>query len=101
MTALWLGAESVTENYLGNTWGYTDQHVAAHQVNRTWIWGPPEESPTVLEPYSESRNGLREVQYFDTTRMGITLREGDTSTIWCVNIGFMWVPRAGIEPATP
>jgi len=82
-------ADSITGNYFGNTWGYTDQPVATHQVNRTWMWGPAADSPSLLEPYLESPNGQREVQYFDKTRMEITHPDGDTSSIWYVTNGLL------------
>jgi hypothetical protein len=84
-----VGAESITGNYFGNTWARTDQPVATHQVNRTWMWGPSADSPSLLEPYAESPTGQREVQYFDKTRMEITHPDGDTSSTWYVTNGLL------------
>ena len=84
-----VSAESIAGTYFSNTWGYTDQPVATHQVNRTWMWGPSADSPALLEPYAESPNDQREVQYFDKTRMEITHPDGDTSSIWYVSNGLL------------
>ena len=84
-----VSAESIAGTYFGNTWGYTDQPVATHQVNRTWMWGPSADTPPLLEPYAESPNEQREVQYFDKTRMEITHPDGDTSSIWYVTNGLL------------
>lgn len=93
--ALWISAiapvsaASISGSYFGNTWAYTDQPVATGQVNRTWMWGPSADSPSLLEPYAQSPNGQRVVQYFDKTRMEITHPDGDASSIWYVTNGLL------------
>ena len=93
--ALWISAiapvsaESISGSSFGNTWAYTDQPVATGQVSRTWMWGPSANSPSLFEPYAESPNGQRTVQYFDKTRMEITHPDGDASSIWYVTNGLL------------
>ncbi len=82
-------AEPISNGAFQNTWSYTDQPVASGQVNRTWMWGPAADSPALLEPYQESPNGKRTVQYFDKTRMEITHPDGDPSSIWYVTNGLL------------
>ncbi len=82
-------AQPIAGNYFGRTWAHTDQPVAAGQVNRTWMWGPSANSAALLEPYAESPNGQRDVQYFDKTRMEITHPNGDMSSIWYVTNGLL------------
>src|SRR5215211_7285072 len=53
------------------TWSRTDKPVADHAVSRTWMWGEEPYSPQMWEEYEESPNHLREVQYFDKSRMEI------------------------------
>ncbi|HEX3722947.1 MAG TPA: excalibur calcium-binding domain-containing protein [Nitrolancea sp.] len=92
---LWLAAVSpvmaapIAGTNFGSTWAYTDQPVTTGQVNRTWMWGPTANSPALLEPYAESPNGTRLVQYFDKTRMEITQPDGDASSIWYVTNGLL------------
>ncbi len=92
---LWLAlaiptaAEPIAGDHFGNTWARTDLPVVAGQANRTWMWGPSADSPSLLEPYSESPNGQRQVQYFDKTRMEITNPDGDQSSIWYVTNGLL------------
>jgi len=93
--ALWISAvapvsaASISGSYFGNTWAYTDQPVAAGQISRTWMWGPSANSSSLLEPYAESPDGQRTVQYFDKTRMEITHPDGDASSIWYVTNGLL------------
>ena len=54
------------------------------------MWGPSAAAtPSLLEPYVESPNGQRTVQYFDKTRMEITHPDGDRSSIWYVTNGLL------------
>ena len=95
ISGLWLAtispiaAEPVAGNHFGNTWAHTDQPIVAGQVNRTWMWGPSANSVLLDEPYAESPNGQRQVQYFDKTRMEITHPAGDASSIWYVTNGLL------------
>ncbi len=53
-------------------WGRTDGPVAAKTATRTFLWGPGPLSGSVREPYAQSPDGTRLVQYFDKSRMEIT-----------------------------
>ncbi len=72
-----------------STWARTDQPVVAGKVNRTWMWGPSANTAALWEPYADSPNGQREVQYFDKSRMEITHPNGDQSSIWYVTNGLL------------
>ncbi|RIK39345.1 MAG: hypothetical protein DCC58_15430 [Chloroflexi bacterium] len=71
------------------TWARTDKAVADQRTSRTWMWGPQANTPLLLEPYRESPNGLRVVQYFDKSRMEITQPSGDPATPWYVTNGLL------------
>jgi uncharacterized protein YkwD len=70
-------------------WARPDGPVADGLVSRTWIWGPEANSPIIMEPYWEAPGGLREVQYFDKSRMEITDPNGDPNDIWYVTNGLL------------
>src|SRR6185312_9082248 len=82
-------ASQFASQYFFNTWSQTDQPVANGAVNRTWMWGPTANTDGLSEPYTESPNGQRLVQYFDKTRMEITHPDGDASSIWYVTNGLL------------
>ncbi len=65
-----LQAATFTAPEFRTVWQRTDQLVAEQRVTRTWIWGP-EPLLASEEPYSEGRNGVRSVLYFDKSRMEI------------------------------
>jgi hypothetical protein len=69
-------------------WATNDAPVAAGTADRSWVWGP---SPGVaaLEPYAESPNGLRLVQYFDKGRMEIPAPLADRRQTWFVTTGLL------------
>ena len=71
------------------TWERTDKVVADLQVDRTWMWGPRPFTEQLAEPYAESPDGVRAVQYFDKSRMEITDPNADTNTIWFVTTGLL------------
>ena len=73
------------------TWQRPDQPVKTGQVNRTWMWGPAAMDGATFEPYAESPNGQRLVQYFDKARMEITNPGGDATTDWYVTNGLLVV----------
>lgn len=78
--------------HFNRVWDRTDQPVAEAIVARTWIWGPEPISPVMEEPYAESPDGMREVQYFDKARMEITHPDaGDPDSIWYVTNGLLVV----------
>ncbi len=51
------------------TWSRTDQPVQNGEVSRTWMWGPGPNTQVLQESYKEAPNGVRNVVYFDKTRM--------------------------------
>ncbi len=82
-------AESIANTNFQNVWARTDQPVVSGQTHRTWMWGPTANTPALWEPYFESPDGQRQVQYFDKTRMEITHPDGDQSSIWYVTNGLL------------
>ncbi len=88
-TATPIAADSIAGDHFGNTWARTDLPVVNGPAHRTWMWGPTANTPSLLEPYAESPNGQRQVQYFDKTRMEITHPDGDQSSIWYVTNGLL------------
>lgn len=52
-------------------WTRTDSLVERNQVQYSWLWGPRAFTSGVNEPYVQSPNGTRLVQYFDKSRMEI------------------------------
>ena len=51
------------------TWERTDRPVAEGRANRTWMWGPQPFTDVLVEEYQDTYTGLRNVQYFDKSRM--------------------------------
>jgi hypothetical protein len=51
-------------------WTRTDLPVEDLSVKRSWVWGP-QPLNTLQEPYVQSPNQTRQVQYFDKSRMEI------------------------------
>ena len=72
------------------TWDRTDKPVADGAVSRTWIWGPGRTEVT-MEDYAESPNGMRQVQYFDKSRMEITDPNAPDDGLWFVTNGLLVV----------
>ena len=82
-------AAPIATQSFDNTWTRTDQPVLDHSVNRTWMWGPEADSVLMSENYVESPGRLRQVQYFDKTRMEINDPNGDPNSIWYVTNGLL------------
>jgi hypothetical protein len=83
--------ETIANDPFLRTWSRTDRPVAEGRVVRTWMWGPEPFTPGLLEPYQQSPNGQRVVQYFDKSRMEITHPGGDQNSIWYVTNGLLVV----------
>jgi hypothetical protein len=81
-----------------NTWARTDKPVADGQVERTWMWGPKNNTPIMTEPYFEAsyegQSGERAVQYFDKARMEVNKPEADPNAVWYVTNGLLVVEMA-------
>ncbi len=69
-------------------WERPDFPVAVQKATRSFTWGP-EGWSFREEPYAESPNGKRLVQYFDKTRMEITKPDGDTNSEYYVTNGLL------------
>ncbi|HUG16901.1 MAG TPA: GerMN domain-containing protein [Thermomicrobiales bacterium] len=73
-------------------WERTDLPVATGQVSRTWMWGYGPYSVGDLEPYQEAPGGMRQIQYFDKSRMEINHDPAiDEEDIWHVTNGLLVV----------
>jgi hypothetical protein len=81
-------AASPADDAFFATWARTDLPVATGRVSRTWMWGPEPFTEGMYEPYFDSRNGVRLVQYFDKTRMELNTRERPDSP-WYVTNGLL------------
>lgn len=84
-------AVTPANEHFQRTWERTDAPVAGGVVSRTWMWGPAAFAEAGGEPYDESPDGQRTVQYFDKSRMEITNPEGDSSSPWYVTTGLLVV----------
>ncbi|MGA7670337.1 MAG: hypothetical protein WBW04_07930, partial [Nitrolancea sp.] len=82
-------AEPIAVPAFQKTWERTDQPILSETAHRTWMWGPEANSGLLLEPYAESPNGQRQVQYFDKTRMEITQPDADTTSTWYITNGLL------------
>lgn len=82
-------AATIGNDAFQSTWARTDQPVANHQTNRTWMWGPQANTGSLAEPFLDSPNGRRTVQYFDKARMEITDPAGDPGSLWYVTNGLL------------
>ncbi|MEZ4568876.1 MAG: hypothetical protein R2849_00795 [Thermomicrobiales bacterium] len=71
------------------TWERTDKPVTDGQATRTWMWGPQPNSQVIMEAYDEAPNGMRQVQYYDKSRMEITDPTVDPNSIWYVTNGLL------------
>ncbi len=84
-------AEAPANDAFQQTWQRTDKPVLDGAVARTWMWGPEAFTAAIDEPYAESPNGQRTVQYFDKSRMEITNPDADPNSIWYVTNGLLVV----------
>lgn len=71
-------------------WEHTDAPVLSGVVKRSWYWGPAP-GTAMNEPYSGSKTGTRQVQYFDKARMEINNPAGDRNSEWFVTTGLLVV----------
>jgi hypothetical protein len=82
-------AELPGNQQFGRTWSRTDKPVADGLVDRTWMWGPEANTAVFTEPYAESPDGMRAVQYFDKSRMEITHPGPPDDGLWHVTNGLL------------
>jgi hypothetical protein len=72
------------------TWNRTDRPVIEQRVNRTWMWGPEPLTGPMMEMTTERPDTGREVQYFDKSRMEITLDPTvNRFSVWYVTNGLL------------
>jgi hypothetical protein len=92
------------------TWARTDRPVSELVVDRTWMWGPEPYTGGLMEEYAESPNHMRQVQYFDKSRMEINNPNAPDDELWFVTNGLLakelitgerQVGDAAFEPGTP
>jgi hypothetical protein len=89
--ALVAPARAVTpanDHFFAN-WARYDLPVSSGEVQRTWMWGPEAITDGLPEPYDESPDHTRTVQYFDKARMEITHPDGDPGNVWYVTNGLL------------
>lgn len=71
-------------------WQRADYPVAKGVAKRSWLWGP-EARENVAEPLAESPNGMRQVRYYDKSRMEMNDPNGDPKSPWFVTNGLLVV----------
>jgi hypothetical protein len=91
-----LVAAPVSADHIGNpdfarTWERTDKPVNDGVVERTWIWGLNVTDESIMEDYAQSPGGMREVQYFDKSRMEINDPNAFNDGLWYVTNGLLVV----------
>jgi Tol biopolymer transport system component len=83
--AMW--REANTPDSFTRTWSRTDLPVERGSISRTWMWGPEPFTGVHFEEYASAPDGLRQVQYFDKSRMeDNTFRSGSS---WDVTNGLL------------
>ncbi len=92
LTAQLAGAVAPAPPHFERTWERVDRPVAELLESRSWLWGPEANTEVLTEPYAESPGGMREVQYYDKSRMEINNpNEGDPNSPWYVTNGLLVV----------
>ena len=86
-----VGAVAPESPHFARTWERTDRPVSELLVSRSWLWGPEANTELLTEPYAESPGGLRDVQYFDKSRMEINNPSGNPESPWYVTNGLLVV----------
>ena len=69
-------------------WERADAPIAGRAATRSWLWGP-KSGTARAEVYDESAGGLRQVQYFDKSRMEITKFDANRASQWFVSNGLL------------
>jgi protocatechuate 3,4-dioxygenase beta subunit len=72
-----------------NVWERTDYPVQQGETERTWLWGPGANTPLMQEEYAEAPDGLRDVQYFDKSRMEMPWNDVDPDSPWYITQGLL------------
>jgi hypothetical protein len=71
-------------------WERADRPVLTGRANRPWLWGPVSFA-AAIEPYAQSADGTRQVQYFDKARMEINHPNADRQAPGFVTNGLLVV----------
>lgn len=82
-------AQDITNPAFQRVWNRQDLPVAQQISGRSWTWGPEANTDSMREPYAESPEGQRVVQYFDKSRMEITDPTADQNSQWYVTNGLL------------
>ena len=75
-------------------WQRADLPVAEGRATRSWTWGPKSLN-TRFEPLVEGKGGMRQVQYYDKSRMEINNPDSDPNSQWYVSNGLLVVEMIG------
>jgi Tol biopolymer transport system component len=91
-----VAADAPATDAFWRTWVRHDRVVTEGGGPRTWMWGPAAVSGPRIEPYVEGTladgtPGYRLVQYFDKSRMEITVPDADPTSEWFVTNGLLVV----------
>ena len=70
-------------------WSRTDFLVYDGEVSRSYIWGPKPFTIGLQEPYAQSPDGKRLVQYFDKSRMEVSNPKGNRVSPYFVTNGLL------------
>ncbi len=82
-------AEPFGEPVFRNRWERADYPVQQGVAQRSWTWGPEPFTRVLREPYADSPNGQRTVQYLDKSRMEITDPNAPANNIYFVTNGLL------------
>jgi hypothetical protein len=81
-------AGSFADPAFARVWERADAPIAGGVATRSWLWGP-KSGTARAEVYDQAVGGLRQVQYFDKSRMEITNFNGDRGSQWFVTNGLL------------
>lgn len=107
--ALAQAAPTASNPAFQRVWARTDLPVQRAMVPRSWVWGP-HPNASLTEPDVDSPGGMREVEYYDKSRMEINDPRLDSSSQWYVTNGLLVVEMISgrmqlgaerFEPRTP
>ncbi len=88
LTAAPAMAANFSSPFFRRTWQQADYPVSIGAVQRGYTWGP-EPFNSTFEPYLESPNGQRRVEYLDKARMEITQPNYTTTSDYYVTNGLL------------
>jgi Tol biopolymer transport system component len=71
-----------------DVWAPWELPVQRGVTSRTWMFGP-NATNSFFEPYAESPDGQRLVQYFEKSRMELTHPDGDDTSPWFITNGLL------------